>query len=167
MTTRREPRVAPGWRIAAWFLGIVGGIATFLGLFILLGGEDQSIGIGGDWSWTVGEISSAWGWGLFIGGLALMLIALATVLFSPRTTRRAGIEGRAELLWHAGIFVLVNAFIWIQDIAIGGGVDYAYWVTIPWGIGLIAHTTTYLVQRRKAPLAAPESVEESRELQHH
>lgn len=37
----------------------------------------------------------------------------------------------------------MNAFIWIQDIAIGGGVSYAYWITIPWGIGLAIHATTY------------------------
>jgi hypothetical protein len=39
---------------------------------------------------------------------------------------------------HGVIFVLVNAFLWLQDIALGGGVDYAYWVTIPWGVGLAA-----------------------------
>ncbi len=38
--------------------GIVGGIAAFLGLFILFGPEDEYVGLGGDFSWRVGDISS-------------------------------------------------------------------------------------------------------------
>ena len=60
------------------------------------------------------------------------------MLFAPRreVTETSDIS---ELIWHTGAFVVVNAFVWIQDIAIGGGVDYAYWLTIPWGIGLTVH----------------------------
>ena len=36
------------------------------------------------------------------------------------------------------------------DIAIGEGVNYAYLVTIPWGIGLAIHATTYGYSRRRA-----------------
>ena len=31
----------------------------------------------------------------------------------------------------------------------GGGLEYAYWVTIPWGLGLAAHIAAYLVDRRR------------------
>ena len=48
----------------------------------------------------------------------------------------------SELLWHVGIFVVVNALIWAQDLAMGGGV-YAYWVTVPWAVGLGAHAIAY------------------------
>lgn len=39
---------------------------------------------------------------------------------------RQAVSDLGTLLWHAGVFVLVNAFIWLQDIAIVGGVDYAW-----------------------------------------
>lgn len=135
----------PGWRFGEWLLGIVGGIGLFLGLFVFFAGDDQYVGIGGDLSWRVGDISSAWAWSLLIGGVVLLLVAL--VMLAVGRGRPAGVakSGRrsAELLWHAGIFLVVNAFIWIQDLAIGGGLEYAYWVTIPWAVGLGAHAITY------------------------
>jgi hypothetical protein len=54
---------------------------------------------------------------------------------------------RNELIAHATAFTIVNAFLWIQDIAQGGGLEYAYWTTIPWGIGLIAHAYAYMKGR--------------------
>ena len=44
---------------------------------------------------------------------------------------------------HGTAFAIVNAFLWLQDIVAGGGLEYAYWPTIPWGIGLIAHALAY------------------------
>ena len=38
--------------------------------------------------------------------------------------------------------MVVNALIWAQDLAMGGGV-YAYWVTVPWAVGLTAHAIAY------------------------
>ena len=64
-----------GWRSAvAWILGIGGTIAVFMGLFILVASEDQYVGIGGDWSWRVGDITPEWGIGLLIGGIVALLI---------------------------------------------------------------------------------------------
>jgi hypothetical protein len=136
---------SPGWRFTEWLLGIVGGIAAFLGLFILFGGDEQSVGLGGDWSWQVGDISTPWAYGLLIGGAVLLLGALVMVIRGRDRVVDAtdADRDRAGLWWHIGIFVVVNAFIWIQDIAIGEGVDYAYWITIPWGIGLAIHAATY------------------------
>ena len=59
-----------------WLFGILGGIATFLGLFVLFADVDQWIGIGGDLSWRVGDISSTWAYGLLVGGLVLLILAL-------------------------------------------------------------------------------------------
>ncbi len=53
-----------------------------------------------------------------------------------------------SLLWHTAAYVVVNAFLWIQDIVGGGGLEYAYWTTIGWGIGLGFHMTAYFVNRR-------------------
>lgn len=150
-TTPQHTRSGPSWvGFTEWLLGIAGGIATFLGFFILFAGENQYVGIGGDWSWRVGDISSAWAYGLLIGGLAAVLIALGLVFFGPKAPRvRQEAGDLAALLWHAGIFVVVNAFIWLQDIAIGGGLDYALWVTIPWGVGLVVHGLLYYFRGRR------------------
>jgi hypothetical protein len=133
-------------RVAEWVLGIVGGIAAFLGLFILFGGEDQHLGIGGDLTWRVGDIASGWGYGLLIGGAALLVVTVALVARELRHPHEHGLRSEfAGLMTHLAIFVLVNALLWTQDIAAGGGLEYAYWVTIPWGIGLLAHIIAYVV----------------------
>lgn len=81
-------RPSSGWRKAIdWLLGIVGVIAAFLGLFILFAGENQHVGLGGDWSWRVGDISSAWAYGLFAGGVVLLLVVLASALGTARRRR--------------------------------------------------------------------------------
>jgi protein-S-isoprenylcysteine O-methyltransferase Ste14 len=146
----------PGWHFAEWLLGIVGGIGVFLGFFTLFASDDSSIGLGGDWSWEVGEISPSVAYGLLIGGAILLGAAVAMIVMGRHRVRQTAIGDRAlsDLLWHAGIFLVVNAFIWAQDIAMGGGVDYAFWITIPWGIGLTIHAATFFQSRRtldKAP----------------
>lgn len=140
-TEAANVRMRPGWSVLGWLLGILGGISVFVGLFALFGDDSSSIGIGGDLSWQVSEITEAWMYGLLIGGGLALLLALAVVLFAPRheATETSDIS---ELIWHTAAFVVVNAFVWIQDVAIGGGVDYAYWLTIPWGIGLTIHAVT-------------------------
>jgi hypothetical protein len=129
-------------------LGILGAIATFLGAFILLGSDEQSVGLGGQASWQVGEIDPAWGYGLLaVGGLALLAtLGLALRARSlPATAAAEPDTGWGDVAVHAGIFAVVNSFLWVQDIALGDGVNYAYWVTIPWGIGLAAHALTQYV----------------------
>lgn len=147
----REARVRPGVRFVEWLAGIVGGIALFLGLFIMFAGDDSSVGLGGEWSWTVGEISDAWMYGLLIGGAVLLVAAFAMVMMRAGMTEepRSRATDLSELLWHTVVFAAVNAFIWIQDIAIGGGLEYAYWVTIPWGIGLAIHALAVMVNRHE------------------
>ena len=56
---------------------------------------------------------------------------------------RKRVKDLSGLIWHAGIFLVVNAFLWLQDIAVGGGVEYAYWTTIPWGAGLAIHALAF------------------------
>jgi hypothetical protein len=159
-------------RVTEWFLGIVGGIAAFLGVFILVGGEGQSIGLGGDLTWEVGEISSAWGWGLVIGGAVLLLITLALVMWDLRHPRvRPPQTEFAGLMSHTAIFVIVNALLWVIDIAAGGGLEYAYWTTIPWGIGLSIHGLVYVFSGREEDRATREETKieaaPRKELQHH
>lgn len=62
---------------------------------------------------------------------------------------RARAKSLVDFLRHLGIFVIVNAFIWIQDYYIGGEIGWAYWVTIPWGMGLAFHGLAYLIEGRR------------------
>ena len=152
------------WGFGEWILGIFGGIAAFLGLFILLGDEDQFVGFGGDWSWRVGDIDSVWAYVLLIAGAALLVGAVAMVFAGRRRTPVASTP-MSDLMLHAVVFLVVNAFIWVQDFAAGGGLDYAYWVTIPWGAGLAIHALAVLF-RGPAPIPQREP-EKERELQYH
>lgn len=143
----RHETTGSAWRgISEWTLGILGAVAAFVGLFILVAEGDQSVGLGGDWSWRVDEIAPAWGYGLLAGGIVAVLLALGLLLTGRRAIPLQGQRrARVELIWHAVVFLVVNAFVWLQDIAVGGGVDYAYWITIPWGIGLVIHAVTVTI----------------------
>lgn len=44
-----------------------------------------------------------------------------------------------DFWWHVTFYVIVNAIVVSQDLVAGGGLDWAYWVLVPWGIGLLAH----------------------------
>lgn len=55
------------------------------------------------------------------------------------STERTEATGLTELFWHSGFFLVVNAFLWLQDIALGDGLNHAFWTTIPWGVGLAIH----------------------------
>jgi hypothetical protein len=126
-------------------LGVLGAIATFLGAFILLAGDEQSVGLGGQTSWQVGEIDPAWGYGLLAVGVLALLTTLGLVLRARSLPPAPAAEPRSgwgDVAAHAAVFLVVNAFLWAQDIALGDGLNYAYWVTIPWGIGLAAHALT-------------------------
>lgn len=76
-----------GWREIAETVAVVAGaIAAFAGLFILLGGEDQYLGLSGDLSWRVSDVPSAWAFGLLASGLVLLLgVAVSVVLRRRRT----------------------------------------------------------------------------------
>lgn len=67
---------------------------------------------------------------------------------TPEARARRRVKDLSTLLWHTGAYVVVNTFLWIQDIAGGGGLEYAYWTTIGWGIGLAFHHVAYFLGRR-------------------
>lgn len=60
-----------------------------------------------------------------------------------RARRRA--NDYTGMLWHLATFVIINGFLWAIDIVGGGGVEWAYWVTISWGIGLAFHVAWYFI----------------------
>lgn len=153
-----------GWTLTEWIFGIIGGIAAFLGLFIMFGPEEEYVGLGGDLSWRVADISSAWMYSLLIGGFVLLGIAISMAIVG-RNRPRVESTPLSDLVLHAGVFTAVNAFVWAQDFAIGGGLDYALWMTVPWGIGLAIHAGAYFFGPKPVETLAERS--EERELQHH
>jgi len=62
-----------------------------------------------------------------------------------RAARRAG--ALTGVLWHVATFLIVNAFLWFIDLR-QGGLEWAYWVTVTWGIALAFHTAWYLITER-------------------
>jgi hypothetical protein len=60
---------------------------------------------------------------------------------------RKRVEEFVGLMWHLVVYVVVNGFLWGIDLAQGGGVEWAYWVTMAWGIGLLFHIVAYFIDR--------------------
>jgi hypothetical protein len=100
---------------------------------------------------------------LLIGGFVLLMSAVSMAIVG-RHRPRVESTPLSELVFHAGVFTAVNAFVWIQDFAIGGGLDYALWLTIPWAVGLAIHAGVYFLGPKPIDATAPEK---ERELQHH
>jgi hypothetical protein len=44
-----------------------------------------------------------------------------------------------EFYTHLAAFVCVNILVYIIDLTDNGNIDWAYWVTLGWGIGVVAH----------------------------
>jgi hypothetical protein len=65
------------------------------------------------------------------------------------TPARRRAEYLAGLMWHAGAFVIINAFFWLLDLLVGGdGLTWAFWITALWGFGLAFHALAYAVDGR-------------------
>lgn len=70
-----------------------------------------------------------------------------TLTPEERAQRRAGYL--AGFVWHAGTFVIINAFFWILDGLDAGGVNWSIWITVMWGFALAFHGLAYLVDGRQ------------------
>ncbi|MEW6223016.1 MAG: 2TM domain-containing protein [Chloroflexota bacterium] len=144
--------MGPVWTFTEILLGIIGVICLAVGVVILVADDDQYVGLGGDLTWRVGDIAPAAGWGLLVGGAVLLVVMVAMVWAGQSSAGRVEptVRPRTELVVHGTAFAIVNAFLWLQDIVAGGGLEYAYWTTIPWGIGLIAHALAYISGRSES-----------------
>ena len=68
---------------------------------------------------------------------------------TPEERARRRTKDLSGLLWHIGVYVVVNAFLMIQDLAAGGGLDYAQWTAIPWGVAVALHVLAYFLSARR------------------
>jgi hypothetical protein len=63
---------------------------------------------------------------------------------TPEGRARGRVKAYTDVMWHVAAFIIINAFLWFLDLR-QGGADWAYWVTICWGIGLAFHIAYYLI----------------------
>ena len=53
-------------------------------------------------------------------------------------------------MWHLATFVIINLFLWTLDWVTGNGINFAYWVTAAWGVGLAFHAAAYFIDDSRA-----------------
>jgi hypothetical protein len=63
---------------------------------------------------------------------------------NPEARAQARVKEYTDLMWHTATFVIINGFMWLLDFGQGGGLDWAFWLTIFWGIGFAFHIAAYL-----------------------
>lgn len=64
------------------------------------------------------------------------------------------------LVWHAGAFLIINAFFWLMDMGLGqSGAQWWYWIAIPWAFALAFHGLAYYVDGRRLEDRAAEKFE--------
>jgi Flp pilus assembly protein TadB len=62
-----------------------------------------------------------------------------------RAARRAG--ALSGVLWHLATFLIINAFLWFID-SLQLGIEWAYWVSLTWGIAVAFHVAWYFIGER-------------------
>lgn len=54
------------------------------------------------------------------------------------------------LLWHINTFAIINAFFWVLDAVTGeGGVQWAHWIALFWGVALLFHVSAWAIEGRQ------------------
>ena len=68
---------------------------------------------------------------------------------TPRSAEeraRSRANDYSGMLWHIATFIIINGMLWTMDLIQGGGLDWAYWITLFWGIGLAFHVAWYFIE---------------------
>ncbi|MDH3302765.1 MAG: 2TM domain-containing protein [Acidimicrobiia bacterium] len=65
-------------------------------------------------------------------------------LTTPEERAARRLKNINGFLWHAATYLIVNGFLWFIDF-LNGDLDFAYWVSISWGIGLAFHLAAMLI----------------------
>ena len=67
----------------------------------------------------------------------------------PEVRARQRAKYLTGFLWHAGTFVIINAFFWLLDGLGAGGINWSPWITLFWGLALAFHALAYWVDGRQ------------------
>ena len=69
---------------------------------------------------------------------------------SPHEERaRTRAHSYTGLMWHIGAFVILNALVWLPDLALEqSGAQWAGWITAAWGFALAFHALAYIIDGR-------------------
>lgn len=65
---------------------------------------------------------------------------------NERALRRA--KYLTGLMWHAGTYVIINAFFVLLDLLGAGGINWSIWIVAFWGFALAFHALAYAVDGR-------------------
>ena len=88
---------------------------------------------------------------------------------TPEQRARRRAKEYSDMIWHVATFVIINAFLWFLDLR-SGGADWAYWVTMGWGLGVAFHVASYYIDtsgkegRKYQQFLAEERAKESDQL---
>ena len=63
---------------------------------------------------------------------------------TPEERARRRAKEYSDMMWHVATFVIINAFLWFLDLRVGGA-DWAFWVTVGWGLGVAFHVASYVI----------------------
>ena len=66
---------------------------------------------------------------------------------TPEMRARERSDAFTGVVWHAVVFVLLNGGLWALDAMQGSAFDWAFWVTIFTGLGLVFHITWYALEK--------------------
>ncbi len=69
---------------------------------------------------------------------------------TPEELARRRAQYLTGLMWHAGAFLIINAFFWILDLWTGAaGINWSFWITALWGFALAFHALAWFVEGRQ------------------
>jgi hypothetical protein len=85
--------------------------------------------------------------------------------FDERDVARKHLQDQRDFLGHLGTYLAVNAIVWSIWLIGGLGYPWPIWVTIPWGIGIVAHAIS--VYRTPHPITEEEIDREVDRMHHH
>ena len=81
---------------------------------------------------------------------------------TPEERAKRRTDEYVGMLWHVAAFVIINAMVWGIDYVTTDGIQWAYWVTGPWLVGLLFHMVAYFVGERVADRAYERFLEQEK-----
>ncbi|MBN2177564.1 MAG: 2TM domain-containing protein [Demequinaceae bacterium] len=67
---------------------------------------------------------------------------------TPEERARKRANDFVGLMWHIASYVIVVPFMFLLDWYLEDGIQWAFWVAIPWAVGLLFHVIAYFIDER-------------------